>query len=242
MSTIAQFEVPVEAFALSRTLPRVPDVVVEVDRFVVSDTPHVMPFLWAFGDGLDAFEAALEDDPTVEDVEPLTAYDDERFYKVDWTDSIDRLTHALVHRAGAIMNARAREDSWHLRTLFPDRASLDATRRYCREHEVPVRIQQVHHMTEENQPGMGLYGLSDEQYSAIVGAIEAGYYDVPRNVSARDLAAELDISHQALSERLRRAHKRLISNALVTAPNHLPDAEGRRERGKNTSQVRPESG
>jgi len=237
MSTIAQFEVPVEAFALRGTLPRVPEVVVEVDRFVVNDTPHVMPFLWAFGDGLDAFESLLEDDPTVERVEPLTAFEDERFYRFDWTSSIDRRTHALVNRAGAILNARARENDWHLRVLFPDRESMDATRRYCRDNEVPLRIQRVNHLTEKNQGEMGLYGLTDEQYSAIVEAIEKGYYDVPRNASARELATELDISHQALSERLRRAHKRLISNALVTAKHHPPKSEDRRGREDGTSPV-----
>lgn len=36
-----------------------------------------------------------------------------------------------------------------------------------------------------------------------------GYYDVPRTVTLTELADSLDVSHQGLSERLRRAHANL---------------------------------
>lgn len=42
-----------------------------------------------------------------------------------------------------------------------------------------------------------------------------GYYEVPRSVSMTELANILDISYQALSERLRRAHANLIDRMIT---------------------------
>lgn len=57
----------------------------------------------------------------------------------------------------------------------------------------------------------GDIGLTSEQYEALTEAIQYGYFEIPRDISLVELAAELDISHQALSERLRRAYRTLIS-------------------------------
>ena len=46
-------------------------------------------------------------------------------------------------------------------------------------------------------------------------AFEAGYYNIPRSISAEELATDLGISHQALSARFRRAHSQLVESELV---------------------------
>lgn len=53
--------------------------------------------------------------------------------------------------------------------------------------------------------------VTGEQREAVLTALELGYYEVPRHANLADVAAELGISHQALSERLRRAHGGLVS-------------------------------
>lgn len=225
MSTIAQVRLPVDEFALRQTLPRVPDVEIEVNRLVAYETPHVMPFLWAIGDDLDAFERALEDDVTIENVEVLTKVEGERFYRMDWVSSIDLLTQTLIHDDAAILNARGHADAWHLRILFEDRDSFGMTRQYCRDQGLKFDVEQIYRLTSEQQNGHGLYGLTEHQYECLMTALETGYYEVPREMSARDLADVLDVSHQAVSERLRRGHKNLVSNALVTAPYHQTSTE-----------------
>jgi len=52
-------------------------------------------------------------------------------------------------------------------------------------------------------------------------ALELGYFETPRQITLKDLAAEMDISHQALSERLRRG-MRSVAAAIVSAD---PDEE-----------------
>ena len=56
--------------------------------------------------------------------------------------------------------------------------------------------------------------LTKTQYETVVTAYELGYFDVPRKVTLKELAAELDVSHQALSERLRRSHAALVDAEL----------------------------
>jgi predicted DNA binding protein len=47
-------------------------------------------------------------------------------------------------------------------------------------------------------------------------AVRRGYYDIPRRTSMGELAAELGISDQAVSERLRRAIVALVRNTMPT--------------------------
>ena len=56
--------------------------------------------------------------------------------------------------------------------------------------------------------------LSSDQHEALVAAFETGYYDIPRDVTLEELADQLGISHQALSERFRRAYEGLITAEL----------------------------
>ena len=46
-------------------------------------------------------------------------------------------------------------------------------------------------------------------------AFEAGYYDIPRDATLEDIADELEISRQALANRLRRGYRNLIGTTLM---------------------------
>lgn len=53
--------------------------------------------------------------------------------------------------------------------------------------------------------------LTDRQREVITAADQAGYYEWPREVSAKELAAELDISAPTLHKHLRAAERKLVS-------------------------------
>jgi predicted DNA binding protein len=53
--------------------------------------------------------------------------------------------------------------------------------------------------------------LTEKQQSAVKLAIEKGYYQRPRQTSLQSMAADLDISQQALSQRLGAVEEKLIS-------------------------------
>lgn len=221
MSTIAVVRLPAAEFALEATLERVPGVSFEVERVVAPEADRVMPYIWATADRdqFEALQSALEDDPTTEDVELLVDLDEEWLFRMTWIGKTKFVIHILVEEKGTIIDATGSDDEWQLRILFPNRDSLGATYEYCEETGIPLEVEQIYQLDES--PRRGQYGLTREQHETLIAALERGYYDIPRDVSGEELAADLGISHQALSERLRRAYSNLISNALVLGENEL---------------------
>ncbi|WP_129116939.1 helix-turn-helix domain-containing protein [Halegenticoccus tardaugens] len=59
--------------------------------------------------------------------------------------------------------------------------------------------------------------LSARQAEVLSLALEAGYYDWPRRTDAQTLAGRLGICHSTLLEHLRKAEKKLLSEALADA-------------------------
>ncbi len=214
MATIAEIRLPTDEFVLSYTLDTLPDVNFEIERIVAHDPDHVMPYVWASGADPEELERTLKEDPSVDDLEVIAqpSGDEESLYQMEWIDSIQTLIHILVEEDGTILAAEARQDGWFMRILFPDREALSRTYDFCEENDLSMDIQRIYNIDQGKQ---GRFGLTDEQEETIAAAYEEGYYDVPRNVSLSDFADKLDISHQALSERLRRGHKTLVENTVI---------------------------
>ncbi|MGM0590036.1 MAG: helix-turn-helix domain-containing protein [Halobacteriota archaeon] len=89
---------------------------------------------------------------------------------------------------------------------------LSSTHDFCEDHGLAFDIESIREL--DGEPA-GRYGLTSDQYDALVTAFERGFFQVPREVTLEDLAGELDISHQALSERLRRGTDALVEDTLV---------------------------
>lgn len=212
MATIAEIRLPAEEFALSHTLDSLSEVNFEIERIVAHDPDHIMPYIWATGVEGEDLQNALEEDPSVDQVEEIARPGDEALYQMEWIDSIETLIHILVEEEGTILAAEGRQDGWFMRILFPDREALSRTYEFCDNNDLSLDIQRIYNVDQGKQ---GRFGLTDEQEDTIAAAYEHGYYDVPRDVSLSDFAAELEISHQALSERLRRGHKTLVENTVI---------------------------
>ncbi len=211
MATIAEIRIPVRGFALSHTLETL-DVDFETERVVANDPDTLMPYVWASGADREELRETLSADPSVADVEVIAEPDDEVLYRMSWIDSIEALVHILTEEEGTILAADGRQDGWFMRILFPDREALSATYEFCEEHDLPLDVQRIYNIDQGKQ---GRFGLTDDQEETIAAAYDHGYYDVPRDVSLSEFADELDISHQALSERLRRGHKTLVENTVI---------------------------
>lgn len=59
------------------------------------------------------------------------------------------------------------------------------------------------------------HNLIDEQHDTLIEAIECGYYDIPRETNLEEFSDRLGLSHQAVSERVRRGVKNLVTSALL---------------------------
>jgi hypothetical protein len=67
--------------------------------------------------------------------------------------------------------------------------------------------------------------LTDRQRRIVTAALEAGYYDTPRETSLTDLADELDIAKSTASETLHRAEEKIIKDFLELSEAAAPPAE-----------------
>lgn len=218
MSTIADFAIDADKFVLGWTLCEVPGVHIQVERVVVSSTAQVTPYFWATGDDLEAFEDALADDPTTRDAERLEDDGRTRLYRAEWTRNVQPLVYVLDDAKGAILQATGSEGRWELRLLFPDHETLSAFHEYSATYDLAFDLRRVY--DSNGRRSTIPWELSEAQTEALRLAYERGYFEVPRETSMADLAAELGISSQALSKRLRRAHRGLVGVTVA----HDPDA------------------
>ncbi|WP_336363676.1 helix-turn-helix domain-containing protein [Halalkalicoccus salilacus] len=212
MATIGEIYLPADEFALYHTLEALDTVQFEVERMVAHEQGHLMPYVWASGVDREELEDALEEDSSVAECELLAEPEEDYLYRMDWVESIETLVHILTEEEGTILVAESTERGWFLRILFPDRESLSTTYDFCRENGLSIDVQRIYNIDDGRQ---GRFGLSADQEDTIAAAYEHGYYSVPRGTSLTELAEELGVSHQALSERLRRGHQRLVENTVV---------------------------
>ena len=221
MATIAEFTIPANEFALAETLERRPDLTINIDRVVAHNTTQVVPFVRVTQGKVDGLTAVLEDDSSVDEVELFGETDDERFYRLVWNETAQVISYMINEHAATVQEATAANGEWHLRVLFPDRAALSATGDYTRENNVGFTLKQIY--GPENFE-TARHNLTEAQYETLALAVEEGYYEVPRDITAKGLSDELGISHQALSERHRRATKSLVVSALATVNGENEEA------------------
>ncbi|KTG11635.1 DNA-binding protein [Haloprofundus marisrubri] len=212
MSTIAEVELPANEFALRQALVSIPGAEFEVVRLAAHESDHVMPYVRVSGAETETITEALESDPSIEDAELLDDLGDELLYRMNWVENIRVIMHILLDEGGTVMEMHGQDDRWHLRILFPTRDALSATHEFCTDKGLTFSIKNIYDLKQST--GRGEFGLTEDQYTALVTAAESGYFDVPREVTMSELAAELGVSQQALSERLRRGHKTLVESAL----------------------------
>ncbi|MFH5802028.1 helix-turn-helix domain-containing protein [Haladaptatus sp. CMAA 1911] len=214
MGVVVEAEVPSNEFALQKTITELDDLEFEVERIVAHDPDQLMPFVWVSADKTDSelIQTTLENDPSTANVELLVDLDDEWLYQMNWVDSIQTLVQIIVEEEGTILAAFGREGTWHLRALFPERGAISRTNQYCTDNDLTFDIKRMYRLDEGEQ---GRFGLTDQQQETLETAFENGYFEIPQAITMDELAKELEISPQALSERLHRAHKNLIKNAIM---------------------------
>lgn len=212
MTSIAEFSIPLEEFALRETLERRPDLVFEVERVVAHDTTHVMPFIWVSGGKLEGLTQILEADSSVTDIELLSESNNERLYQLSWADKARVIGQMVIEYGATIQQATAADGQWTIRALFPDRSSISKVIEFAQGNNLSLELNRLYGIDSAER---ARFNLSEEQQEALVEGYEHGYYNVPRDIDAISLGDKLDISHQALSERIRRATGNLIENTLV---------------------------
>ena len=216
MTTLVELECPAETVGLARTFAQDEAFSFAIDG-MIGDVP---PLVWTTGTSRRRVSAALEADPSVELIASLATLDDDRWlYRLAFGEELSRFEQLVSTGDGAIVSASGQDGSWSLELLFHDHESVSVVHERLAEDDFEATVRRV---TSPNGRPSDRTPLTETQYETIVAAHEHGFFDVPRNVTLQELAEELDVSHQALSERLRRSHAALVSaelsNRLATSP------------------------
>lgn len=218
VSVIVEFGVDREEFALGQVVGRTDVAHVELER-IVPAAETVMPFFWVEGGEEADLAASVRESDYITNLEVLDRVGDRTLYRVEWTGEYEGLIEGIRAAEGTILEARG-DGEWFFRVRFPDHGHVADFYDFCTDHDISLRVGRVHALTEEALRDSRGLDLTDEQREALLLALRRGYFATPRETNMDELAAELDISQQAFSDRLRRGEEAVLTSVL------LPDEGG----------------
>jgi len=156
---------------------------------------------------------AFEPHAGVTDIQLVDNIEDEYLMRAKWVREYDGLLTALSATNLTVLSGIGTVDGWRFEVRGDTQEAIAEFRTHYLENNISIDISMVHALL----PIQGdSFELTETQREALVLAFERGYFDTPRESSLEEIAAELDITQQSLSSRLRRGHRRLISETLIT--------------------------
>lgn len=159
------------------------------------------------------FEDGLRNDHTISEFERvIETRDEEAIYSFEYTDDAKTISPIISIANGVILDMTNDGSGWILTIWMPDRTNLASIWDYAEQNDIAIDLLSVN---EYASLGSTDAGLTDNQREALLVALNAGYFEDPRNATLSEVAAELDISQPAASGLLRRGTKRLIVSSLL---------------------------
>lgn len=220
VTTIAEFTLAAEDFPLGEMFEDNPTVTLELDRVVPSgDT--VWPYFWVedgeadFGGIRSVFTELSE----LRSVELLEATGDRALFRATWDPEYMGIMAAIDAADLTLVSATGSTAGWVFEVRATDVEQLARFQQFCAEHDVPVSLSRLGRLSAVEMGGPE--GLTSGQREALEIAYREGYFDEPRGADQESVAAELGISRQALSTRLRRAYRNLVET-VVLQEHHDP--------------------
>ncbi|WP_049923376.1 helix-turn-helix domain-containing protein [Halopiger djelfimassiliensis] len=210
MTSIADIEIPADGTGLGELFEAVPSLSCEMER-VIASSGHG---LWLSGPSQSAVEAALTEATAIADYSLINSDDGRWLYDIELDPETVDVFDVVLEEGGTVLSASAANGTWLLSVRVVDRESVSSLYDRLVENDVTPTIVRLFDLAEETHSQCG---LTARQYETLVAAIDHGYFEIPREVSMQELSEELDISHQALSERLRRAYRALVTSELNVA-------------------------
>jgi hypothetical protein len=209
-----------ERGGLTDTFRRLPDVDVTVVREASTD-PGQSEYVLRF-DTADAtaIEGVLAEDPSVASVKPISGFEDQRLWAVEFTPDAKLLNPRVTSEDGVVLDARSASTDhgprgWHEHWLLPGREALHDIWEYARDEGFSFEVLEFRTNGRTGPDYPGPTAPTERQRETLVAAYEMGYFAEPRETSLEELADALDLSPTAVSGRLRRGMKALVKMTVV---------------------------
>ncbi len=166
-------------------------------------------------DGVDGalFETLASDHPTVETASRISETGDLRFQ----IDVRQETPQSRLATLGAVVDASVvRVDGTTATIRLPNGTDISETVGHLRDSFEHVSTQAVGEAplvrkTDGGTPSTMVETLTTKQENALAAAFHHGYFERPRQNTAKEIAATLDISHSTFLQHLRVAEQKLLS-------------------------------
>ena len=214
MSLIAHVTVPTGEILIGGLFPSEGEFTMDLVEMVPAGEGHV-PYVRITADEATrrAFERTVRGDDRVACLEAIDVADESALYRIEWASTPDGFLESCIGDEIIVKDAVGTTRHWYFELLVPDHATLTSFHRRCSRHGIAVTLQRIYDPGESGDRSR--WGLTEAQYEAITLARKKGYFSVPRGATLTELAEELDISHQAMSGRLRRGLETLIDSTVM---------------------------
>lgn len=211
MTVIAEFRFSPRTFELGRTLGPWEDGVVELER-VVPIGDSVVPYLWVAGEVGPTFENHVQAHDAVDRFERLAVEGGQTLYELEWNAETDEILQAVGETGAQLLRGTGAEDEWIFEVRFPSQAALSDFQDRLMAAELSFEVDGIY--TPSGGVGTSRSAITSPQQEALTLAAERGYFEIPRAVTTAELGAELGISNQAVTERMRRGLGTLVEETL----------------------------
>ncbi|MDJ1433456.1 helix-turn-helix domain-containing protein [Halostagnicola sp. A-GB9-2] len=215
MTSIVDIKLPIDETSLGDVSDTVPTLSCEMEQVISSRNRT----LWLSGTDLPVLESALDDASTVRSYQRVGSGDGRWLFDIDFDQDIVDIFEIVQSTDGTVLSASATNGSWQLRVRVVEREALRTLYDRFRSVDITPEIVRLYDPTTEMH---SRYGMTNQQYETLLAAIDHGYFEIPREISMQELSDELGVSHQALSERLRRAYQALVTAELENADSRTP--------------------
>ncbi len=217
MSAAVEAHLSSNKLALDESLEKVPNLGVEIVPTVGTGSTQLaedpFPYLRASAPGERDLQRVLTNDPSTDRVEELGTTEEHALFRVEWAPEVRITFRCFLVQGATVLEARGAPRGWWFRLIFPEHDAIRRTFDVCESHSIDLNLEA---MSSLNAPLRDRKGsITGLQLETIREAYESGYYKVPREASLIDLAGEIGVSHQALSERMRRGHGALVKYVLA---------------------------
>ncbi|WP_224448087.1 helix-turn-helix domain-containing protein [Haloprofundus salilacus] len=214
MAVVTEIYIPSDSFALGTLLTANDEFHVEFERLVPAGG-QVLPIFWAWGGEFETFESRVRASRFVDELTVIERVDDRTLYSVIWDSEVYGFVDGLAKANAVILSAHGSDDqSWNFRLLFRSHESLSSFHDFLLSNDIPYTLGSVQTLVEANL-GDERVDLTPEQREALLLAYQRGYFDSPSRVTLTELADELGITQQALSQRIRRGNEQLLAELFA---------------------------
>lgn len=189
------------------------DVRIQLAR-VVPGYQDPFTLFWAHGPERERFETAVRAHDSVDSLRPICETAQSAQYALRWHHETDEFATVVAETGAVVLEGGGDGTGWTFALRFGDRERLLDFHDQCRERGIDFDVETLESGAECTHPATK---LTEDQREAVLLALKKGYFAIPKQTTLTELGEELDISQQAVSQRLNRAVRNCLYDYF-----HLP--------------------